>query len=174
MHIDISLTRRISYAYIMKLRNIRELFSILTIHAFPPNSHGRLLTSNLEVISAETVSSGVEVLLRLPAASLPVDDSGWVQPTALCTVLDTATAVTAWMSNPQHFLAVSVGMDFSFLMKVSFEKETYVKAACVESSSLLAQTVAEVRQDDRLLATMKQTLFYTSDTVKGVFGLTDS
>lgn len=154
----------------MKL--LRELFHLLTHHAFPANSHGHALTRHLQVLSAQTLPSGLEILLRLPPASLPVNEDGFAQRTALCTILDLSTSVAAWMSSPHQHISLSVGMDFAFLRDIDFDRELIVKATCLDRNKAVAHTMAEVRQEE-LVATMHHTVFYMNETVKEVFRLSD-
>lgn len=157
----------------MKLDRLRELFHILSTHAFPANSHGHSLTRHLEVLSAQSLPTGLEVLLRLPPASLPVNEDGYVQRTNLCTVMDLSTSVAAWMSSPEQRISLSAGMDFAFLRDLSFEREVIIRAVCVYRNKTVARTTAEAFQDEELVATMHHTVFYMKETVKEVFRLAD-
>ena len=157
----------------MKLSRLRELFHVLSHHAFPADSHGHSLTRHLQVLSAQALPTGFEVLLRLPPTSLPINEDGFVQRTDLCTIMDLSTSVTAWMSSPEQHISLSVGMDFSFLQDIAFERELIVRAVCLDRNKAVARTTAEAFQEEKLVVTMHHTVFYMKETVKEVFRLTD-
>lgn len=157
----------------MKLIQVRDLFRLLAHRAAATRSHGHQLYSQAQLLSAEPLAAGVQLTILLPAYALNPSTDVSIQRTALCTIMDAATSVSAWMSHPRQLVSMSAGMDFSFLGDVQGDKEVLIKATCLGVQGKLAHTLAEAQQGDQVLATMKHSVFYMDLTLKEVFKLTD-
>lgn len=157
----------------MKLIQVRELFRLLAHRAATTHSHGHQLYSKAQLLSAEPYAKGVQLTLLLPPNSFTLTSDGLIPRTVLCTILDAATSVSAWMTHPKQLVSMSAGMDFSFLSDVRCDEEILIQATCLVAKGRVGYTLGEAKQGEDLIATMKHTVFYLDTTVKEAFKLTD-
>ena len=157
----------------MKLIQVRELFRLLAHRAATTRSHGHQLYSKAQLLSAEPFAKGVQLTLLLPPYSFNQTADGFIPRTVLCTILDAATSVSAWMAHPKQLVSMSAGMDFSFLRDVRSDEEILIQATCVEVMGRVGHTLGEAKQGENVIATMKHTVFYLDTTLKEAFKLAD-